>query len=86
MPHTFSAQNAASIFALRQELVEVQRRRRQSRQLEEETLLRLFEEAGGSRDMLDPKESLSARAVKQLLAGSEGEQNLTHFKQRYLIK
>jgi hypothetical protein len=84
--HYVSAQNAPVIYALREKLFDLQTKRQRQKREEEETLKRLFEEAGGSLAMLPPGVSLSERAMAGLIKGSEGEANLQAFRQRHLLK
>ena len=79
-----SAANAPVIYALREKLFDLHSRRQRQKREEEETLRRLFEEAGGQASMLTPGMSLSQRAMAGLIKGSEGEANLLAFRQRHL--
>ena len=76
-----SDESAASIAALRVKLQEFETRRVFQKMREEETLKRLFEEAGGSSADLGPGISLSEQAMSGLIVGTEGERNLSRFRQ-----
>ena len=80
-----SHQNAPVIYALREKLFELQTRRQKQKRDEEETLRRLFEEAGGSASMLAPGVSLSERAMAGLIKGTEGEANFIAVRERHLL-
>ena len=82
----FSAENAPTIFALKERLFQLNARRLRQKLDEEEALKRLFLEAGGSAEMLGLGLSLSEQAMAGLIRGTEGEANLTAFRQRHLIK
>ena len=79
--HSVAPQSAA-VFALRQKLAEFAYQRELRRKEEEATLRQLFEDAGGNLKLLGDSVSLSERAMTGLIRGSEGERNLTAFRQR----
>jgi len=80
--HYLSPQNAPTIYALREKLFEINSKRQKEKREEEDTLKRLFVEAGGSLAMLIPGVSLSERAMAGLIKGSEGEANLAAFRKK----
>ena len=73
-------ESAATLFALRRKLFDFSERMEMQKAAEEETLRRLFKEAGGSLSMLDPLIPLSERAMAGLIVGSEGDRNLQAFR------
>ena len=77
-----SVEAAATIAALRVKLRELEDKRNEIKQAEEETLKRLFEEAGGTADLLEPGVKLSEKAMAGLIRGTEGERNLENFRRR----
>ncbi len=66
--------------ALRWALEEMEVRREAAQLREEATLQKLFEEAGGSRDFLEPGETLRGRAQRELYEQTEGAKNLAQFR------
>ncbi len=75
-----SPSNAPHMHALRWALEEMEVRREAAHLREEATLQKIFEEAGGSRDFLEPGETLRGRAQRELYEQTEGAKNLARFR------